>query len=87
MDIRASKNKRKPVAEFMALDFDGLRFAGPIDKPNSSIEKTNVAICCPEGLLGIRLMPWPYSLEAGVSNRDFLQGATLVGFDLLEPTV
>jgi hypothetical protein len=87
MDIRASKNKRKPVAEFMALDFDGLRFAGPIDKPDSIIGKTNVANFCLEGLSGMRLMPWPYSLEARVSNRDFLQGPTWVGFDLLEPTV
>ena len=57
MDIRASKNKRKPVTEFMVLDFDGLRFAGPIDKPDSSIEKTNVAVFCPEGLSGMRRMP------------------------------
>jgi hypothetical protein len=87
MDIKASKNKRKPVAEFMGLYCDGLRFAEPIDKPDSSIEKTNVANFCPEGLSRMGPMHWRYSLEAGVCNRDFPEGAPWVGFDLLEPTV
>ena len=32
-------------------------------------------------------MPWRYSLEAGVGNRDFLPGETLVRFGALEPRV
>jgi len=47
IDIRASKNSRKPVAEFMVLDFEGLRFAEPIDKLNSGIEKTNGVVFRP----------------------------------------
>jgi hypothetical protein len=40
-DRRARRNSRKPVAEFIMLDFEGLRFAEPIDKLDSGIEKTN----------------------------------------------
>jgi len=42
-DRRARRNSSKPVAEFMVLDFEGLRFAEPIDKLDLGIEKTNGA--------------------------------------------
>lgn len=59
----------------MVLDFEGLRFAEPIDKLDSGIEKTN----------GVDALAIP--LEAEFGNRDFLQGLTLVGFGALEPRV
>lgn len=32
-------------------------------------------------------MPWRYSLEAGVGNRDLFPGETLVRFNVLEARV
>jgi len=46
-DRKAKRNSRKPVEEFMALDFDDLRFAEPIDKLDSGIEKTNEVVFRP----------------------------------------
>jgi hypothetical protein len=49
-DRRARRNSRKPVAEFMVLDFEGLRFAEPIDKLDSGIERIHLTAALPTGM-------------------------------------